>query len=128
MQVEAAQGRLRCLAALAEWDRLSLLARQEWHRVDPQVHALAEAGLGISKECPSYEPRDVLLSLNSEQKPHELLACRSTVQMLMQAPEDQASQHKLHCRNAGFLHHTGGEAQWTSRPLNVYVHSTVLHL
>ncbi len=37
MQVEAAVGRLRCLAALAEWDRLSQLARQEWHRVDAQV-------------------------------------------------------------------------------------------
>ena len=32
-------GRLRCLAALAEWDRLSQLARQEWHRVDAQVTA-----------------------------------------------------------------------------------------
>ncbi len=37
--VEAALGRLRCLAALAEWDRLSMLARQEWPRVDPQVCA-----------------------------------------------------------------------------------------
>jgi hypothetical protein len=42
LQVEAALGRLRCLAALAEWDRLSSLARQEWHRVDPQVCIEAE--------------------------------------------------------------------------------------
>lgn len=38
--VEAALGRLRCLAALAEWDRLSALTREEWFRVDPQVRAI----------------------------------------------------------------------------------------
>ncbi|KAK9806197.1 hypothetical protein WJX72_004970 [[Myrmecia] bisecta] len=35
--VEAALGRLRCLAALAEWERLSVLCRAEWHQVEPHL-------------------------------------------------------------------------------------------
>ena len=37
--IDAALGRLRCLAALAEWNKLSNVARDEWRRVDPHVQA-----------------------------------------------------------------------------------------
>jgi phosphatidylinositol kinase/protein kinase (PI-3 family) len=55
---EACLGRLRCLAALAEWDRLTLLARQEWHDVLPQVPLACLACPGLlalsvdTKQCP----------------------------------------------------------------------------
>ena len=39
--IDAALGRLRCLAALAEWNKLSNVARDEWRRVDPHVQVRA---------------------------------------------------------------------------------------
>lgn len=35
--LDAALGRLRCLAALAEWERLGELCRDTWRRVEPHV-------------------------------------------------------------------------------------------
>ena len=35
--IDATLGRLRCLAALAEWNKLSNVARDEWRRNDPHV-------------------------------------------------------------------------------------------
>lgn len=50
--IDAALGRLRCLAALAEWNKLSNVARDEWRRVDPHVQ-VGGAYLTTSRTCVS---------------------------------------------------------------------------
>jgi phosphatidylinositol kinase/protein kinase (PI-3 family) len=51
--IDAALGRLRCLAALAEWNKLSNVARDEWRRVDPHVQVCTM----VVRSCHRYDHR-----------------------------------------------------------------------